>query len=72
MLPLTVNWKEKERAEQYDFMGGKGRYKKTFANQQGTLVVYKYEHTRWLLSAENYARTIKHKIWADKKPYSLS
>ncbi|MCE0493278.1 GNAT family N-acetyltransferase [Vibrio salinus] len=46
----------------YDFMGGEARYKSTFANKQGKLVVCQYEHPRCLLSVENFAREVKHKL----------
>lgn len=68
---LLIEKAIKEGAEVYDFMGGKGRYKKTFANKTGTLAVYQYEHARWLLSAENYARELKHKLTASRKSYNL-
>ncbi|WP_165312842.1 GNAT family N-acetyltransferase [Vibrio ziniensis] len=68
---LLIEKAIKEGAERYDFMGGKGRYKRTFANKTGTLAVYQYEHNRWLLAIENYARELKHKLWTDGKPYSL-
>jgi len=61
----------KEGADIYDFMGGKGRYKNTFANKRGTLAVYQFERSRWLLSAENCARDLKHKLWTNRKPYKL-
>lgn len=51
-----------EGADVYDFMGGVARYKSTFANKQGKLVVCQYEHPHWLLTAENYARKMKHKL----------
>ncbi len=68
---LLIEKAIKEGADIYDFMGGKGRYKSTFANKRGTLSVYQFERSRWLLSAENCARELKHKLWTSRKPYKL-
>ncbi|MFV0448241.1 MAG: GNAT family N-acetyltransferase [Vibrio sp.] len=51
-----------EGVERYDFLGGDARYKSTFANCIGSLAVYQYEHSHWLLFIENYARDLKHKL----------
>lgn len=59
---LLIEKAIKDGAAVYDFMGGSARYKHTFANEQGKLVVLQYERRGLLLACEDYARVIKHKL----------
>lgn len=59
---LLIEKAIRDGAAIYDFMGGSARYKNTFANQTGKLVVLQYEHKGILLACEDYARVIKHKL----------
>ncbi|MBF9002137.1 MULTISPECIES: GNAT family N-acetyltransferase [Vibrio] len=59
---LLINKAIKDGVNVYDFMGGEARYKSTFANQEGCLVVSRYGHPSAFLSVENFAREIKHRL----------
>ncbi|MDC0609964.1 GNAT family N-acetyltransferase [Vibrio sp.] len=59
---LLIDQAIRDKADIYDFMGGTARYKSTFSNRKGKLVVCQYEHPGLFLSVESFARKMKHKL----------
>ena len=59
---LLINQAMDDGACAYDFMGGKARYKSTFSNQEGNLVVSHYSNPNIFLSMESFARKMKHRF----------